>query len=108
MTNGSLQSDCDEPFLFQVGVAGFEPTTSASRTHEQISVSASRKGLASSEKVGCTTGCTSEAENVKAGADSARDADPLATLTAAALKLTKADRQRLLVVLAASLGADDD
>ena len=64
--------------------------------------------LTSSGKLGCTTGCTSEPKTVKTGANDARAVDPLAGLTAAALKLSKADRQRLLVALAASLGANDD
>jgi hypothetical protein len=59
-------------------------------------------------ELACTAACTSDANSVNSGRDDARAADPLAGLTAAALKLSKADRQRLLVALAASLGVDDD
>ena len=86
---------------------GVEPSTSALRTHSLTVPSETVKGLTSSGKLGCTTGCTSEPKTVKAGANDARAAEPMKMLAAQALKLSKSDRQRLLVMLAASLGADD-
>ena len=87
--------------------AGFEPATPTMSRKPLTVLSIGNNTLTSSGKLGCTTGCTNEPKTVKAGANDARDADPLAVLTAAALNLSKADRQRLLVMLAASLGVDD-
>ena len=85
---------------------GVEPLTSCMPCKSPAVLSDIGERLTSSTKAACTTACTSEPKTVKAGANDARDADPLAVLTAA-LNLSKADRQRLLVMLAASLGADD-
>ena len=90
--------------LCQVDAAGFEPATPTMSRKPLTVLSIGNNALTSSGKLGCTAGCTSEPKTVNAGANDGRDADPLAGLTAAALKLSKADRQRLLVALAASLG----
>ena len=62
--------------------------------------------LASGQLPVCTSVCTSESDSVKPVADDARAPDPLKILAAEALRLSNADRQRLLVMLAASLGDD--
>ena len=90
--------------LCEVEDRGVEPLTSCMPCKPDTVVSDHGERLTSSEELACTAACTSEPKTVKAGANDARDADPLKILAAEALRLSNADRQRLLVMLAASLG----
>ena len=48
----------------EVGLTGFEPATSASRTHGGGVLSVDSKQVTPTDANGCTNGCTNSAENV--------------------------------------------
>ena len=75
----------------RVGVTGFEPATSWSRTKQCLDASDGIKGVTDDAPAACTTACTSNQEIAKA-----IDLDALA---ADLMKLPKNDRARLLAKL---------
>lgn len=82
----------------------FELAASASQMHERSVDTDAVERVTSSEKAACTTACTRNQESVQVGTAEASTGDNVETIAAQALKLSKADRQQLLVILAGSLG----
>jgi hypothetical protein len=77
-----------------MGATGFEPVTPSVSSKGRRAAGGAGKGVTPTDADGCTTGCTDEARNL--------ETDPVATIAAALLGLTPADRARLAALLMAS------
>ena len=86
---------------------GIEPATSWLQTRESTVASVDSKALTPTPSAACTSACTSEAENANADALDADQGDTLATLAAALLTLSPADRERLAAMLTGHQGESE-
>ena len=79
-----------------IGVTGFEPATSSSRTKTATNPNTDNKALTEDGAAVCTPVCTSEPKTAHA--------DPLKELAGALQKLSPTDRARLVSMLARESG----
>jgi hypothetical protein len=63
-------NSCDGLMSFQIGLAGFEPTTSCTPSKTDRVLTENQSELTPMPSVRCTNGCTSEAENAHGSPDS--------------------------------------